>query len=1646
MGIYSDAIAKIRDARTQRDAEKDKLYALQLQQLALKKAQKKIAVKDVDHTRNENNIRNTDNKQAIEENRRRIKEQAAALKRADSTVLTHIQGLFAQQQPQQLIQEWDDSIPVMLFPVRVETKFKTIGDRKELWIRVFPDDIAISTSEKVLTQQEIDYGIAYWKALWNAKDDEEKKKTAWRIPADRFGANRAAWVALQTKPENWEGASLLISEDDLVFPEIDQTKPDSWTEAPHTRIMPDRFVFLGYNNGQLKHTSVGLQVTDVLAVGPAPMDDEDKPSITRSETDNRLQYGDDIKWLFDFDTAVANGMGIKIALNSELAASGFDQLLVLGIKISADENDGSLLVEELIHNHHYSKNGLSLIKQGTPTNNTEDQGAGFSSTDPLQDLSYFVETGNPLFTPTDTKSEATDGQRLAEYLGIAYEPLQYILNSNANDHREAVAMNEALYAGTMGYYLHSMLNEVMNDATIDRLRQHFCNHVTGRGPIAAIRVGNQPYGIVPVSKFEKWKYPVRQEVPGIAAFQPDNFYPAMHSFLLYLEQHWKALLPKLSHISKKGNAGENLMSVLGLNPTSVEFFQRVGYSFDTLTNLEGFLDGGRYISDEFKMNWDKFIIPLILKQFGYNNKRSNGTAKPVPLLLQLIFRHYHTRLDAKNLVDGEPLSEELKIKPYDEDRDLNYIHWLLAQTTSKQLEQEDFGGAPKPNSLLYMMLRHSILLETSHSIYNYLNKNNVEAFELIRSRKFANITNAPTISHWEVFDAPANKLIKTEASAKGVFELMHSPRFDAPADKDIVRNIKQQKQALGILAKMPTARLERAMAEHLDTLTYRLDAWQTSLFDQRLRQQRNLDDVMAKRKTGTYIGAYGYLENVKPNTTRRVSVPDNTLPAPLRENKENLFAEMANGGYVHAPSLNHATAAAILRNGYLTHASSTERELLSVNLSSERVRRAMYLIEGIRNGQTLEVLLGYQFERGLHEWSTRAVNPVILNDLIPSFRTKYPIKKTKVPQEGNTTGPEEVVEDYHVVNGLELARVTTDAPYGITSGTLTAEKLDALRIEKQNIQNTLDAMRDVMTSESAYQLALGNFDRAAAVLQSVSSSQIPPDIEVINTARGTDLAFTNRVVLHFDPAIAANPWTGIPMTWRAITEAGINNWVGTLLGDPANIKCWVKAVDDKGVVLKRTDDTLIEGPITLAQLGIQPIDFMYLIRNKLEETGTSELETRVRYVFAQANALSDAIIIKIEFNNSGSIGDLTIRSFAEILPFTNYIREVISTSRPLGARDYAIASKKVVNPGENPDNINVTELQGRVEAVFLGFTGLFIQLETSVAAAETLKTEASMNDLRAKLHAVADAGFVFAFPQSAVGFLQEQIDTLVNQGKSVLKRFDQLTATYNESLAKVNHVNTRPPEKASLLTQMLGLMLGDDFVVMPRFSFSNITEVTASYNNRAELLQHSKNTLNIPLVTDEWLHGVSMVRPRMHTFEMVRMLNDAFNSTLLEAEPVQLPYRANDSWLAVEFPNGTTIDHDTLSFILCSPQSFNPAAQQCGLLIDDWTESIPNKEEVTGITFNYNQPNSVPPQAILLAVTPEETGHWQWNDLAESVLDTFSRAKLRAVEPDMLDAHGSITTLFPAIISEFSTSKSNISLDYSFNITFIAEAVTALKL
>ena len=188
----------------------------------------------------------------------------------------------------------------------------------------------------------------------------------------------------------------------------------------------------------------------------------------------------------------------------------------------------------------------------------------------------------------------------------------------------------------------------------------------------------------------------------------------------------------------------------------------------------------------------------------------------------------------------------------------------------------------------------------------------------------------------------------------------------------------------------PTPDIKRMFRETLDLCTHRLDAWITSLATKRLLAMRG------NNPQGICVGAYGYVED-------------------LYGYVEDLQPEgsPASQGYIHAPSWGQAAAAAVLHNAFLTHADASEANPYRINLNSERVRRALHMLEGVRQGQPLGALLGYQFERALHERK--------LDRYINDFRAAFPIVANKETEsaEGENV---DAIAARNVVDGLAMAR------------------------------------------------------------------------------------------------------------------------------------------------------------------------------------------------------------------------------------------------------------------------------------------------------------------------------------------------------------------------------------------------------------------------------------------------------------------------------------------------------------------------------------------------------------------------------------------------------------------------------------------------
>jgi hypothetical protein len=435
--------------------------------------------------------------------------------------------------------------------------------------------------------------------------------------------------------------------------------------------------------------------------------------------------------------------------------------------------------------------------------------------------------------------------------------------------------------------------------------------------------------------------------------------------------------------------------------------------------------------------------------------------------------------------------------------------------------------------------------------------------------------------------------------------------------------------ALDELAGRTPDELEWLLRESLGLGTHRLDAWATALAAERLNQMR------ATRPDGIQIGGFGWVHDLSPG--------------PVRPSQ----------GFVHAPSMAHATTAALLRSGWHAHGTDDPLSLVAVDASSARVRTASWLLDGVRQGQPLGTLLGYRFERSLHDLGA--------DDQIRSVRQQVLV----------AAGSPDVPPD-QPVDGIELLDLHRAG--GLTG--LSRDALDAVEL----VEAAFDAVNDIGLVEAVHQLASGNNERATALLDALSTGVLaPPELRAPLTPRA-GLAVEHRVIILLDPAAPPAPWRGWTAGVRDAVAPALDGWVASLL----------PRADEVGFVARRAAGSEVPTVThTLAGLGLSALDAIYLVGD--HPGGVSPA--------LRALAAASGGPVEIDPADAGgarvSLADFTVLAVE--------LRRAIVKLRPADARD--------LRPGHTagtPD-VDADAALDAVEARVADFADLVTRLTDAVA-------------------------------------------------------------------------------------------------------------------------------------------------------------------------------------------------------------------------------------------------------------------------------------------------------------------------------------------
>jgi hypothetical protein len=1391
--------------------------------------------------------------------------------------------------------------PVVLLPLRLETRYSTDGT--VLRVRIFPDDIHVDALDRGVDDGERVAGEAYWTAIWDADP--------WLPPADagvsdpwaaliaRVGQRRAPWVAEALRPTNEPDRPVSQAQrpgPPPVFPVVGpRTHP-----AARVATLPRQFRAYAFTDEATPRVADGAPLPDVLAVGP-PADSSSGPMTFAH---GAPVLGEDLRWLVDFEEALRVGMGIVIPLAR--AGQPVQRLIVVGVRDDLDPAAGAARLADLFQTHAYT-DGADFVPQGSPTNNTD------------TDRSAWSKRAAPRQPGWATVPPAgSDAAVLAGLLDLPADTFDSFDHAALAEQPGAAAMTSALWGTTWEVIFAKLTHPATPGRSFtavqrEALRNHAIAFVRGRGPAPAIRVGAQPYGILPATDLTRY-------APATAGITDAG----LSSFLINARRLWRAGVADVPTVMS-GDLEQAMPEILGSSPVMeslrVRSLTKVNKCYEPLPFLLGAQDncttqdGLDTIIHEF-LGFD----PTELESNGVLGKASRALAMP--------------------LVDGN---------------DAAYIDQLLANGSPSQGE----------TSVLQALLGLAATVEagewssaTGDDGITKLSENVQAAAQIVDADAVRGGLHAML-----QFDGGPDA-VAAVASANAALASSSVPRFDAgriqatyPIDAirptalvtaatrrhdvlltdptmvvqlsaEVLRRFGRRQEfraALQTIRDLPDDERDLLLREVLDCASHRLDAWVTSLATNRLSGQR------AAGIRGLTLGAYGFVENIAPRPIQPAPVPPG-FDAPNGQNGHDgqgadpLLVNPREGGYVHAPSLDQATTAGLLRSARLTHdPGDTGSPALDIDLSSARVRTALHVIDGVRQGQPLGALLGYRLERRLHELSGSGPSEsgLELDRYVYVLRSIAPLRAAKLtdPESGVVDPALESVAAANVVDGVRLldlaaapggeASISTRLTHGPDDALVTtyigtwappgsgevAAVLQAIR----DLAHVNDAVADLLLAESVHQLARGNTAGASAALDAAGGGDaMPPDPEVVTTPRG-GTALTHRLLV-LAPATAPGVTGWDDSAPLAQAHPRMEAWARTQLGSADRIVLSLNpessVADLGGCALQFV---LESGPVFRSRLAADPL----ATRPPGWGRGTDRL------ILAEAEQLAYAL------------------------------RSLLASARP-------ITDATVAAPGE-----------GAVAATGLGYVAPVPPRRMDLAG------------LRAR--AVAARATIAGPPAPAPG----------SPDANRLAAADAAISAADSA--------TSDAERLHHLDAALLAVFGPGLPALPELA------PPAAPDQLAAALEAAGGNQPSALSVGRWLSGWAPVRPGPARFVAARAAREALGGRS-GLRVLQLPAVPGETWIGLPFTDGVLPKGPRIGLVAELPGGLVPAADDvlAGFVVDEWVDLVPSPTAVTGVALNADAPDARPPQAVLVAVTPDGRP-WDLDKLRGVVDDTVRLAQERAV-------------------------------------------------
>jgi hypothetical protein len=1471
----------------------------------------------------------------------------------------------------------DGRVPLLLLPVRLETRFAWLDPANPrrhrfvadgattpvLLVRIYPDDLHVDGHDPHLTAQE-----ARWQAEWlrqiQAGRDLIDFVNAWSELIARAGPRRAAWIAHASRRPRRPVAA------------------DRLGRPARAALLPDRWLAVARTDASEYSASSNL-VAEELAVTLDP----GAPAGAAGS----------LGWLTDFDAALAAGMAVRIPLAPGLVAPAVRRLVVVGACASLDADAAADALVALIDAHHYTA-GISFLRPGTPTNAAPDQRAGLGRSPSAREVFDVEGDMFPLVAPARTLVDNLDCDAVtaARLLGIDPATFGHVAGADMLTGLASQDLRTILAYATLPH-LRRLAGTNLHDDDWQLAQSLFVGGPGALGPVPTLRVGNQPYGLLPVA--------VR--AGGDSDLAPGTALGRLVGLLDRLrDEIWEPAAARVPRIGAAGvDPAVTLLDVLRSDGVARGLLARaalppgVAAAVQATIGLPAEVAAARQALSDQLANLGASAVQPPLADLVH-------LTSAAPLTVALV--------EPEGAAGVNRFGEYLRILAL---RDL--LGWCNLHDLAIG-NYANVGGRPTP--FLFALARAALLTSADLAARRMLADAGIDP-------AWVTAWDGDTSDEVLGFDAPlyalADRLMERWPDPSGTGVHVWLTSNTPPGEAGEFLTVRGAVTRLAVPSPTPGAvqthdpqLVDTVLRAELGLLTHRLDAWYTIVATERLWQARS------GQPSGLAVGAFGVLEQILPTTI--TALPSAAgLPADLTG---PVFADATNAGFVHAPSAAHAATAAVLRSAHLAHhalgRTAARREAFAVELSSRRVRNALEVVDGLREGQPLGALLGYRIERRLLADAPQAVAvvrraaPLVANKLHPS------------------NAPAETVAADNVVDGLALLAA---AGYGTTSDvdaaalratldlsafspTQSDAVVTAVTAAVREALDVCDAVADLTLAEGVHQLVQGNPLRSGGAVDSVAGTEASmPDPAVAATPRsGAGIVHRLMVVLDAGPTTVPDTPRGWAASPRALLAPALERWARTLLPDPEHIGVRIEATDAAGAVtvtaatLADLHAAAVDAGFGAARLGA--LDLAASERPWADPddpaapalSEASSLGARLR-LCARQHLGQGAVAVRLLGGRDGAWPSTTV-TVAEAVHLAAALRDLIGQARPLLPADLAA-------PGATPAaSLDLSRLAARVDAAAQAASPVAATLSQAAGTAE-----AHLADPSAANHAATVAG----------DRAQLTAALLAADAFGVL---GALPTDVDDTAVGVEAATATLAATARSVGQELAGRIDALAAVAPAAAGADATGRLAAQRARAEALFGPGAMVTadvVPADGDPFAPGrrplgasdaqarlfcgrAARVRAGAARLDLLSGLVEALQGRSLPLAVTQVPFpgAADDGgapdvdparWVALPAPPGKRVPAGRASIVAQLPFALTAPLRLCGLTVDEWVEVVPASHETTSVAFHYDAPSSAPPNVMLLTAHPPGFETWSSADAVGTADEALALARLRAVDPQVLD-------------------------------------------